>query len=314
MKKFFLVVGCIISVLFLGSCENKEKDTVKVGYIPIAECVQLYVAKDMGFFEKYNISVEMISLGGGAKILNALNTGSVDVGFSNVVSLILHKENGAELYSVFGGTYESEFYQNHALLVNANVVKSKGDIKGKRVAVNTFKNIEELMVRKYLKSIGLDWADVDKMEIGFPRMLPLLENGQIAVASVVEPFITIALETEDDRIKKISNHYLSFSPNTLVATYVSSKESINTKNRAIRGFVLAMRDATDYINDNEAEARRIIGNYTKIPSDILPKIGLSQFRKELSYEDLVAVLSDMKDLDYVREDFVLSEDVKYQID
>jgi NitT/TauT family transport system substrate-binding protein len=314
MKRYVLLIGVIISILFSLSCAKKDKKVLRVGYIPIAECVQLYVAKDMGLFEKYGVDVEIISLSGGAKILNALNTGNVDVGFSNVVSLILHKQKGSDLYSVFGGTYESEFFQNHALLVNGDMVKSVRDIKGKKVAVNTFKNIEELMVRKYLKSLGLSWNDVDKMEVDFPQMLPLLENGQIAVASVVEPFITIGLEDKDGVIKKISNHYITFSPNTLVATYVASKESIDSKKDAMRGFILAMRDATDYIKNNEAEARCIIGNYTKIPTKVLPRIGLSDFKKELDKNDLDSILVDMKEFNYVDKNYKLPENIKYQID
>ena len=100
---------------------TKEKDKIKVGYIPIAECAQLYVAQEMGFFEKEGLEVEMLSLAGGAQILNALNSGSVDIGFSNVVSLVLHRAQGSKFFSIFGATYETKEHQNHAIFINPSM-------------------------------------------------------------------------------------------------------------------------------------------------------------------------------------------------
>jgi len=57
----------ILSIFFLSlffSCKEKS-EKLKVGYIPISECVQLYVAKDLGYFKKYNVDVELVSLAGG---------------------------------------------------------------------------------------------------------------------------------------------------------------------------------------------------------------------------------------------------------
>jgi NitT/TauT family transport system substrate-binding protein len=300
MKQKSFALLALILMLFFSSCiPTKEK--IKVGYIPIAECIQLYVAMDLGYFEKYNVEIEIISLAGGAEILNALNSGSVDVGFSNVVSLVLHKSQGSEFYSVFGGTLETQFNQNHALLINKSIESDnvKSILTGSRISVNTFKNIEELMVRKYLRTYGVEWDDVEKIQIPFPRMLPLLESGEITISSIVEPFISIASQNTKGHTMNLANHYLSTTPKTLVATYVSSKRAIDKKKNSLVGFVKAMEDATDFIKNNESEARDIIGNYTKIPEELLPQIGLSEFLKEIDLNQLELVINDMVDFEYI---------------
>lgn len=301
MKIKHLSLLALIAIFLINSCKERE-EIIKVGYIPIAECVQLYVAKDLGYFEKYNVNVELISLAGGAKILNALNSGSVDVGFSNVVSLVLHKTQGSKFYSVFGSSIETKFNQNHALLINKEIKTEdiKTSLTGSKISINTYKNIEELMVRKYLNQNGVNWDDVEKIAIPFPRMLPLLESGDITVSSIVEPFISIASLDTSGKIQYFANHYLSTTPKTLVATYVSSENAITKKRNGLIGFVKAMSDATDYIRNNESEAREIIGNYTKIPKELLPKIGLSEFAEELDLNLLQMVIDDMVRFEYVK--------------
>lgn len=307
----------LLLVIFLSNSCKEKTEVLKVGYIPIAECVQLYVAQDMGYFEKYNVKIELISLAGGAKILNALNSGSIDVGFSNVVSLVLHKTQGSQFYSIFGSTIETKFNQNHALLINKKIQTDdiKTTLTGSTIAINTYKNIEELMVRKYLDHNGVNWDDVEKVTIPFPRMLPALESGDITVASIVEPFISISsLDTNGNTIY-YANHYLSTTPKTLVATYVSSNESLTKKKKSLIGFIKAMNDATEYIRNNESEAREIIGNYTKIPKQLLPKIGLSKFEKELDLELLSKVIDDMVKYEYVESEKLPElSSFKYKLD
>lgn len=290
-----------LSLLFsFNSCSEKQS-TLKIGYIPIAECVQLYVAQERGYFEELGLEVELISLAGGAKILNALNSGSVDVGFSNVVSLVIHRARGADFFSIFGGTYEDIKHQNHALVVNKNISNDNIGItlRGARIAVNTYKNIEELMVRKYVEDIGLAWEDINRVETPFPRMLPLIESGEINAASIVEPFITIAKEDTTNSFSILANHYLTTTPQSLVATYVSSEEFVTNNPEKTLNFRSAMDKATTFIEENELEAREIIGLYTKIPEGLLTRVGLSKFSSTVDEDLLQQTIDDMVKYSYL---------------
>lgn len=294
----FLVVVLILSFY---SCTSSKKSHIKIGYIPIAECAQIYVAKEMGYFEKEGLEVDLISLSGGAPILDGLMSGSLDVGFSNVVSLIIRRAQDAKFFSVFGGTYETKEFQNHAILVSSSRWKSnpKDVLKGAKIAINTFKNVEEMMVGKYLNSIGLDWSQSSKVEAAFPRMLPLLEAGTIDAASIVEPFITIAKDDSTGKFKWLCNHYLTTTPKTLVATYVSSEKVALDKHEELIKFQRAMQNATNYIHSNEGQTRQIIGKYVKIAPELLTKIGLSEFNIDSDPNAIDAIIKDMGSMGYL---------------
>lgn len=155
------------------------------------------------------------------------------------------------------------------------------------------------MVAKYLHSIGLTWDDVDTVAIPFPQMLPLLEAGSLDAASIVEPFITIADADNSDGITRLCNQYLTTTPKTLVATYVSSEKIQSTRAENLREFVAAMTAATEFIQRNEGVAREIIGRYTKIPEDLLSRIGLSEFQSRIDEQHLQQIVDDMQQFGYL---------------
>ena len=295
MKKFFLLLVIVAQIaLLVPGCAEEKDNKLKVGYIPIAECAPLYVAQELHLFEKHGVQVEFVSMSGGALILGALRGGTVDVGFSNVVSLVLQRSNGADFQSIFGATFETSSHRNHALLaVDEHGVAPTELLSSATIAVNTRKNIEELMVRRYADSIGIPTiGDEQFLEVPFPQMLPLLEAGKVTVASIVEPFITIS-SNGDGPEKQLCNHYLSTRERSLVATYVSSENIVSRKGELISRFIAAMAEATEIVNSREGKAREVVGLYTKIPATLLSQIGMSEFRNEMTEDDLAPVVNDM---------------------
>jgi len=287
-----------LGIALTGACRSdKPLPEVRVGYIPIAECLPLYVAAEMGYFEAEGIAVTMQAMPGGANILSALVGNSLDVGFSNVVSLVLQRNQGSEFFSLYGASYETPEHRNHALLGPPRLDSQTlaAHLRGAKIAVNTYKNIEELMVLALLEKHGLKRTDVDLRPVGFPQMLPALASRGVDIVAVVEPFITLsgALDRADS-VHYLANHYLAISQRTLVATYVTSSHAWNTKRDGLVAFKRALIRATDLISSNEQQARTALAAYTKIPPDLVPQIGLSEFAHEIQPSELDTIIARMK--------------------
>ena len=121
-------MGVILLLLALSipelACLRKKEsqvETLRVGYLPIAECVQLYAGISQRFFEEQRLRVELQSMRGGAIVLPAVQQGDLDIGFSNVVSLVLLNSDRKPtddkwLVSIAGATYERPGFSNHALI------------------------------------------------------------------------------------------------------------------------------------------------------------------------------------------------------
>src|SRR5215218_6241618 len=71
-----------------GSASNKPV-TLKVGVIPIADVAPLYVGIKQGFFKEENLTIQPQIAEGGATITAQTVSGDLQIGFSNVTSLII---------------------------------------------------------------------------------------------------------------------------------------------------------------------------------------------------------------------------------
>lgn len=282
MKKFTLKAVMIIavSIIFFPSCNEKTKP-IKVGYLPIAECLPLYVAKEKGLFEKYGLEIELVSEPGGPTVFKELDAGAIDIGFSNVVTLIKQSNAGKSYKSIFGATYETMNNTNHSIFGRSNENIS---LDSAIFGVNAHKNIEELMLINFLNSKGIKIDSTIQSrfkEIPFPQMLSSLKDKEIDFACIVEPAITIA-KNDMVNCKYNGNHYPVTSENkVLVATYVSTSKTISLKTKEIKKFIQAMKEPTEYINAGNNDVRKYILTYSKIPEALLAKISLPEFTNSI---------------------------------
>lgn len=293
MKKVETITGSIVTVAviimlvasaLMNGCARKPEE-VRVGYIPIADCAQLYVGIEKGFFKQEGLEIELLSMAGGAKILEALAAGSVDNGFSNVVSLILARASGLKFIALTGGPIEDEDHKEHAILIpKDSPIGSSKDLEGKTIALNTRKNIDELFVREYLEVNKVDSDKVKFVEIPFPNMESVLLSGQVDAVASIEPFVTFALLHGESKV--LDYNYVVLERKVEISAYVVSEDWLQ-KNRAIADkFIRAFNKATEYALAHESEVRTIITKYTKLDQTQAQQITLPTFGKKLTASEL----------------------------
>lgn len=316
MRNRPLRVGCLALLLYaaLIGCGRKSENTgtttatspsttpapheLKVGYLPIAECAHLYVGMAKKFFEEEHLVVKLQPMKGGATILPAVQSGDLDVGFTNVVSLAmlnsrLQPSDPHHLKSICCASYERPNQLNHALLVTKGSPLTAADI-GKpstRIALNTVLNIEDLMLRRYIASRGMPARQLNVKQIAFPEMLNALRNGDVDVISTVEPFIEPLVRKGDVRI--LARQYMAVSPDTLVATYAVSNEWSREHADELARFHRAMAKADAFMRSNAAETRQIVGTFTRIRQDDLAVMGMPAFDLAVDQARLQETIDEM---------------------
>jgi NitT/TauT family transport system substrate-binding protein len=300
---------CVLFVMLLGCNKteptSKPADRVKltIGYIPIAECAHLYVGIANGYFKDENLEISLQPMAGGAAILPAVQKGNLDVGFTNVVSMAVLNSRLAprapdSLISIVGATYERAGHVNHALLAKRDSPLRIDDLSrpSTRIALNTTRNVEELMLRRFLIAHKQDDSQLSIFPIPFPQMLPSLRRNDVDVVSVVEPFIEPAVRSGEFRV--LAHQYLDLSPSTLVATYAVTRqwhaEHPDWANRLQR----AVARADAFIKTNDAQMRQIIGSFTDIKPEDLSVIGMPAFEMRVDPAACSALLRDLQSLGF----------------
>lgn len=258
----------------------QELTQLKVGIVPISEVAPIYVGMELGFFEQEGLRIQLSRLAGGADILPAVATGELDVGFTNVVSLLFFAQNrsAASFRIITGGSYETSNDQNHALIALDSISSLDQSLRDRTFAVNTRNNIEELMLRRFLESKGIADGQYRLRAIPFPAMNAALENRDVDLASVVEPFIARASRTGK---KLFARQYLTSAQDTvIVATYVTSQKWIAANTETAARFRRAFAKATAFIADsaNVTRVRQIVATATSVPETDAFAMGLPLIR------------------------------------
>lgn len=180
---FAALVGCGNSSTQTSS--NTEVKTIKIGYLPITHAVPLYVEDEDIKVNKEqfkNINLELVKFGSWTELSDALNTGKID-GASMLVELAMKaKEQGIDLKIAALGHRDG----NNVTVTND--INSVADLKGKNFAVPQRFSTQNILLYKMLIDAGLQYSDVNVVELPPSEMPAALSEGRISGYLVAEPF------------------------------------------------------------------------------------------------------------------------------
>lgn len=170
-----------------------EKTTINVGVMPVIDCAgsQIGLLKDL--FKEEGLTVKAETIQSGAFAVPKLANGELDISFGNWISFIKAQQTKTLDMRFIGEAYISTPNSNFALITSPDSgISNVKDLEGKPIAVNAKGNINELLIRAVFEANDVAFDENMLIEKKFPEMAPALEQGQVAAASLIDPFIVDA--------------------------------------------------------------------------------------------------------------------------
>ncbi|MDY7083882.1 MAG: ABC transporter substrate-binding protein [Actinomycetota bacterium] len=259
-----------------GGTESGGVDQVKVGVIPILDVAPIYLGKEKGFFASRDIELTMEAGQGGAAIVPGVVSGQFQFGFSNMTSLLIAQTKNVPIRTVAAGVASTgeQGKDFGAVMVKADSpIKTAADLAGKKISVNTLKNIGDTTVRESVRKAGGDPKSVAFVEMPFPNMPAALQDGQVDASWVVEPQLS-QVKAAGGRL--VASNFVDAAPGLTVAAYFTSAKLADEDADLVRRFTEAITESLTYAGSHPDEVRAILGSYTKIDEKtrgelILPK-------------------------------------------
>ena len=241
---------------------------------------------EKGFFREQRLELDLEATQGGAATIPALVSEDIQVGGSNVVSLLLAAEKGLPLQAIAPGTSaagagEKDF--GALLVAKDGDVSGVEDLEGKTVAVNTLDNIADVVVKAALEKEGADVAKVKLTEVPFPEMAPALEGGDVDAAFSIEPFVTPAV---GKGAEVVSYSYVVTEPEMQVGAYAVTQQFAQESPEAVKAFQAAVAKTAGHVTDNEREFRDFLAKEAKIAPDLARRIVLPRWSEKLDESSL----------------------------
>ena len=184
----------------------QDTGKIKAGYLPSAEQVLYFIAKDKGFWQQEGLAVELFRFTNSAEGLAAVKAGKLDVGFFGTAAPLAFIAKGAD-FTIFGGG-GGEGAALVAKPENAAKYKDLKDLKGATIGVVRLAT-GDIVFRAALREAGLDWhKDVTFKEFDSPAVvLEAVKKGSLDAGILWIPFYTLA-EKQGLKIVKYSGELL----------------------------------------------------------------------------------------------------------
>lgn len=217
---------------------------------------------------------------GGAAIVPGVTSGQFQFGFSNVTSLMIAQSNGVPVKAIANGVASTgvagEDFGGLVVKKGSSITSAK-QLEGKKVAVNTLKNINETAVRESVRKAGGDPDKVNFVELAFDQMPAALDKGQIDAAMAVEPALaTMKLQGATE----IASPLVDVAQKLTVAMYFTSTSYARKNPGVVSKFQQAVAESLSYADAHPDQVRQIVTTYTKTPADVLAKVTLPKWPAE----------------------------------
>jgi NitT/TauT family transport system substrate-binding protein len=293
MRRPFILLA-VVGVLVAAGCGSSDDEPgeasggaqqVKVGIIPILDVAPIYLGKEKGFFTSRNIELTLESGQGGAAIVPGVVSGQFQFGFSNVTSLLIAQSRGLPLKVVSNGVASTgkDKADFGGVVTRDDSIKTAADLAGKRVAVNTLKNIGDSTIRASVRKAGGDPSSIKFVELAFPDMPAALQADRVDAIWVVEPFLSTSLG-EGGRL--VASNYVDTAPDLTVAVYFTSEQLTKDDPDLVKRFTEAMTESLAYADSHPDEARQVLTTYTQIDEAVIQKLTLPKWPPEINRESV----------------------------
>jgi NitT/TauT family transport system substrate-binding protein len=290
-----LVPLLVLALLAAAGCGSSGDDggqasgggtkQVKVGVIPILDVAPIYLGKEKGFFSRRGIELTLETGQGGAAIVPGVVSGQFQFGFSNVTSLLIAQSRGLPLKVVSNGVASTgkDKADYSGIVTRDDAIKTAADLEGKRVSVNTLKNIGDSTIRASVRKAGGDPSSIKFVELAFPDMPAALEAGRVDAVWVVEPFLSATLGAGGHLV---ASNYVDTAPDLTVALYFTSEQLAKDDPDLVGKFTEAMNESLAYADAHPDEARQVLTSYTQIDQAVIQKLTLPKWPADINRQSV----------------------------
>jgi len=283
------IAGVFLAMCLLAACGGDEsqpespggKTSLMVGVMATADLAPLYMARKDGLFAAEGLIVEPVVASGGAAQIASMVAGDIDITYSNYVSVLEAAKKGLPLRII----RENNRSGPQGIYAMADGISKPAELAGKKIAVNSLGNIQELTARAVLQSYGVDPSTLTFVELPPPEMLSALERGDVDAAWLVEPFVTLASQTSD--VARVVSAFEGPTENLPVAGWTATEQFVQENPDEVAAFVRAMDQAMSRAQAHPKALEQTIPTYTDISAGLAHRLS----------EPVLATRSDLSDLD-----------------
>lgn len=272
-----------------GPASAQDLGVVRIVTIPTEASMDVYYARDKGFFKDAGLNVEISEVSTGAAGISGIVGGTYDISNTNLGSVAAARARGILVKLIAPASIYVKSRPNALLFVGkGSPIRSAQDLNGKTIAVVSIGSLSYVTTKVWLDKSGGDSKSVKFIGLPFPAMLPALEAGKVDAISSAEPFATsakAAARVLADTLGAVSDSFLETG-------YAASDAWLAEHPSEAARFVVAMRRAHEWANRHQKETADILVHYGKLTPEVATTMTRSVFGTTLTPGSVQPFLDD----------------------
>ncbi len=262
-RSTFVLAGAALAAL-PSRARAQTLVPIRIALFPGETSAQVYYAKELGFFAKNGLDATVSELRNGAANAAAVAGGSMDVGFSNGLSLAQGHERGVPFTVLAPAALSVAGKGTNAILVvgKTSPIRTGKDLNGKTIAIDVVGGFPQIAVRTWIDKNGGDSGTAKFVEFGYPEMVPGVNTGRIDAAAINTAFDPL-LGKPNDPVHMLGSAYDAVSPRFASSMWFATSDWAAKNPDAVRRFNLTMKEAGVWGNTHPHESAVIVAEHIK---------------------------------------------------
>lgn len=269
-RTFVMMTGALLvqsAIARRGSAQSR-RIPVRIGWQP-GFAARLYIARDLGLFEKAGLDAQFLKFIAGPPMLAALRAGDLDIAFMSANPALAGMAQGIDLKVIL---VDSDELRVNGLVVRPGTVIEKiSDIRGKRIGV-TRGSASYYGLKKAMAAAGLSDKDVQILDMPLPTWIPAFVAGDVDGLWVWSPWLYKIEQQGGKIVATLDTAGIKLAQNL----YVARGEWLKGNPEGARRFVHAMDLASTTLRQDPGVGVKAVGEVLDIPKDIAQRLFSSQ--------------------------------------
>lgn len=286
-----LAAAAVVALTLPAAAQDKLK--LAVGQKGNWDTAVTHLGQEKGFFKEQKIELDIQWTEGGADTLQAVITGSFDIGLANgILGVVGAWGKGAPV--IFLGNEMTGAPDIYWYVKADSPVKSLKDLSGKPMGFSRPGSSTHLVGTALLKGAGVD-AKLTPAG-GIPATLTQVMSGQLAAGWAAAPLLLDKVKAGELRVIAIGNDAPGVATQT-VRVNITNAQTYNNRRDVLRRFQAGYKKTLDWMYQGD-ESAKAYATFAKIDPAIVGDLRTKFFPKSAVMPDKIG------DIDVIVKDAV----------
>lgn len=278
---FFSLMVLVATLTYIGTSGKKpEPPQIRVGYLPAAASLPLFVAIEEGFFRDAGLNVTLIRFTSSNLMAEAAAAERIDLLVTCALNVIF---NVGEISGKKHRVFAINAYSDREGHVTDHIIVSKGsdiskikDLKNKRIGIfpgSVIKIFCEIVLSKH----GLNLGDYTLVELLPENWSTALAAGEVDAVSALEPMASQIIKDDIGR-SIFPGFYAQVQKDVPLSGHAIAHDYYEREPQHSRAIMEVYSRSIKFIRDKPEEAKKYLEKYTGVREDILPIVNLNLYQ------------------------------------